>query len=315
MAHLLYATPTGKSPKIQYVQSMRAMELGIRSFGVRRAQDFIFGGGPVQMARSRIADAALMGRCFKEHDCKANEGKDCVVEPYDYLLMHDDDLMVDPTNPIGSPIDSWHEIFKANPEVGVIGAIYLRESLEIPNVVVKHPTNTEEVCHAVARYPNGPFECAGVATGFMMIRRECLEKLASIADDEGGRPMFRFEERRRSGGTMAEDGEDYNFCKRVTAAGFKVIADPRFDTIHVKDTGHLAYSYEAWERKWAEPANEQESAALKVTVDHLRAQMAPLMEIGWAKNGCMILDHTKQLEADTAAWRKRVEDRRGKAAA
>ncbi len=314
MPTLLYATPTGKNPKIQYVQSMRAMELGIRSFGVRRAQDFCFAGGPVQMARSRIVDQMIAGRCFEEHDCDADRAK-CVVKPYDFLLMHDDDLMVQPFSPIGSPVDAWHELFKANPEVGVIGAIYLRESLEIPNVVVKHPTSATEVCHAVARYPMQPFECAGVATGFMMIKREVLERLADIADEEGGRSMFRFEERLREGGTMAEDGEDYNFCKRVTAAGFKVIADPRFDTVHVKDTGHLNYSWADWERKWAEPSNPVEGEALKATVDALRAQVAPLMEIGFAKNGVMILDHTKQLEADSAAWRKRVEERRGKAAA
>ncbi len=314
MARLLYATPTGKSPKIQYVQCMRAMELRTHSFGVRRASDFLLSSGPVQMARSRIVDAALRGRCFKDHDCRETQGGDCTLEPYDFLVMHDDDLMVDPINPIGSPLDLWHEMFRTNPEIGVIGAIYLRESLEIPNLVVRHPSNPE-VCHVVSRIPSQPFECAGVGTGFMMISRACLERMAEIADDEGGRSHFRFEERRREGGTMAEDGEDYNWCKRVTAAGFKVIADPRFDTIHIKDTGHLYYSHAEWEKRWADPTTPAEEAELRKTTAALGAQMSPLMEIGFANGGFMILDHTKQLAADTAEWRKRVEARRGKAAA
>src|SRR5262249_17959298 len=150
---------------------------------------FVFTAGPVQMARTRIADAALAGTCREMHDCRARGGSDCKKRPYDYVLMHDDDLMVQPFGPIGSPVDVWHKMFQENPDIGVIGAIYLREGLEIPNVVVKHPPSAE-VCHAVARFPDKPFECHGIGTGFMMIRREVLERLADVADDDGGRAMF-----------------------------------------------------------------------------------------------------------------------------
>jgi hypothetical protein len=146
----------------------------------------------------------------------------------------------------------------------------------------------------------------------MLVRREVLEKLTEIADDEGGMPVFRFGFRKRGGGTMAEDGEDYDFCKRVTAIGYKVVADPRVATIHIKETGLLEYNWADWEAKWAEPTDEKSAAALKATSEKLAGQVAPLMEIGFAKNGCMVLDHTKQLAADEAGWAERVAKRHTK---
>ncbi len=309
---LLYATPTGRNPKIQYVQCMRAMELGIKTFGPRKAQDFLFTTGPVQMARCKIVEAALHGRCFEEHD--HGEGKDCNVRPYDYLLMHDDDLMVQPYSPIGSPVDVWHDIMNQNPELGIMGAVYLRESLEIPNVIVQHATSSE-VCHAIARFPGQAFNCAGIGTGFMLIKVKLLAQMYDIAEDEGIMPIFRFAFRTREGGTVAEDGEDYDFCKRVIKAGWKIAADPRFDTIHVKESGLLRYSWDEWEKKWADPTNDEEEAILKARVEALTAQMAPLIRPVISKDGFLIIDHTKQLEADTKAWADRVAKRRGKAAA
>ncbi len=263
------------------------------------------------MARCKIVEAALHGRCFEEHD--HGDGKSCNVRPYDYVLMHDDDLMVQPYSPIGSPVDVWHEIMNENPDLGVMGAVYLRESLEIPNVIVQHPTSPE-VCHAIARFPGQAFVCAGIGTGFMLIKTKVLAELYNIAEDEGVMPIFRFAFRTREGGTVAEDGEDYDFCKRVIKAGWKIAADPRFDTIHVKESGLLRYSWDEWEKKWADPKTPEEVAAFKVTIDKLRSQMAPLI-VPALQDGFLIIDHTKQLEADTKAWAARVETRRGKAAA
>jgi|SRR3569623_142418 len=59
-----------------------------------------------------------------------------------------------------------------------------------------------------------------LATGAMMIHRDVLSKLSdpwfTIVDLPKGRVI----------------PEDYNFCADVQKAGFKIAADPRFDTFH-----------------------------------------------------------------------------------
>lgn len=298
MDRLLYATPTGGNPKMGYAVCLRAMEMGIRSFGVRALEDFAAVASPVQMARSQLALRALRGRCFKEHDHKA-DGCGCEAEPYDYLLMHDDDLMVAPTGPLGSPVDVWHKYMQENPDVGIIGAVYLREGLMVPNVVFAHPDDPQERCQAVAGFPQGVFECGGVGTGFMLISRACLETLADKCDADGGLPMFRFPMRRRREGMVVEDGEDYDFCKRAREAGFKVLADPRFDTVHIKASGQLTYNRDAWEHEWS-----QENPAHKDVVAALRAQSAPKMKLA-IHEGFLVLDHLEQIAEDSKEWRNR----------
>lgn len=314
---LLYATPTGKHPRVQWAQSMRALELGMHSFGVRGASDFVLTSGPVQMARCKIVEQVLKGTCQVAHDCRATGGKECKFRPYDYVLMHDDDLSVWPWLEGGvNPLDEWHKMMQEHPEIGVIGAVYLRESMQIPNVVVKHG-DRNELCHVVARMPAQPFECAGIGTGFMLIRREVLERLTEIADDEGGMPVFRFGFRERTGGTMAEDGEDYDFCKRVTKAGWKIIADPRVSTIHIKETALLEYNWQDWEAGWSEPDGPDDApgvARLQAKVDALKGQVAPMVDFAFARNGCLILDHNRQLEADQKAWHERQAAKGKKAA-
>ncbi len=307
MPSLLYATPTGRHPHIAFVQCMRAMELGIRSFGERRAEDFAFMCGPVQMARTAIAQATLAGKCNMSHRHDENDGAGCKIEPYDFVLMHDDDLMVDPISTLGNPIDAWHKLFNEYPDVGVIGAVYLREKPQIPNIVVKHPTNAEEVCHAVAGFPNQPFEVAGIATGFMMVRREVFEALYEIEDAQGAPPMFKFGVRKLESGIAVEDGEDYDFCRRVREAGFRIVADPRFSTVHLKDSGPLRYERDQWEHSWDAEKNPGEA---EMRAKQLRAHLQPLLKLA-IMNGMVVIDHTEQRAADIAAWQARVAARAG----
>lgn len=311
MDRLLYATPTGGHPKVQFVMCLRAMDMGIRSFGVRRVEDFVMLASPVQMARTKIVAHMLQGRCFIEHDHREAGGNVCKVEPYDYLLMHDDDLMVEPfAKNLGSPVDAWHKMMQDDPTIGVVGAVYLREAQLTPTVVFKHPAEDERV-QAVAGFPAAPFEVGGIGTGFMLISRACLEAMAEQLDrEEGGAPMFRFALRTRKDGTVVEDGEDYDFCRRANAAGFKVMADPRFDTVHVKSTGQLLYNRDDWEARWERPEPGTENFDMRMalfedTVASLRAQTAPKMKLV-VQGGFLVLDQTDQIAEDTKDWRNRV---------
>lgn len=295
---LLYATPTGKHPHPGYVQSVRNIEMTCHSFD-RRLEDFLMAAGPVQMARTTIAEHALKGNCYVKHD-HGKDPKACVYEPYDYLVMHDDDLVIDPTSPAGNPLDTWHELFRAAPDLGVIGAVYLREKLETPCVVISHDQYPEEHCHLVNGMPAQPFACAGVGTGFIMIRVAALRQLA-LAED-GAHALFRFPFNMTRWGIVNHTGEDYDFCARMTGAGFRVVADPRFPTTHIKESGLLRYAHAAYEQQWSPspPAGVDEVAwqgRLRERYTALRACCAPLIDLKTI-NGFGCLDHVEQLKAE-----------------
>lgn len=261
---LLYATPTGKHPTAAYCKSLRDIELTCTTFE-RTAADMVFTVGPVQMARSKIAEQTM-------------------EEKYDFVVMHDDDLLVNCTGESGNPLDAFHELFEQYPKVGVIGAVYLRERPQMPTVVMPHPLYHEELCHVVSGMPYAPFEVAAIGTGFMMIRREVFEQL-----HEDGRGMFRFDHRRTRWGTVSEVGEDYDFCQRARAAGWKVLADPRFGTVHFKDSP-LRFEWHDWEASWKDGAPD-----IKARAENLRSQVGPAPIFAQLTSGLVIVDHTPLL--------------------
>lgn len=250
-------------PHIGYVQTVHAMGVTCKTFE-RGPKDMVFCKGPVQMARSRIA-----AQTIEQH--------------YDFVLMHDDDLAVDPVGAMGNPLDVWHELFDVNPDVGVIGAVYLRERPLSPTVCMPHPEFPEELCHVVAGFPFAPLEVAALATGFMMIRRQVFE---ALADDQD---MFRFTARKNRWGGISQRGEDYDFCVRAREAGWKVLADPRFTTTHMKDQGPLVFNWHDWEAGWKDGA-----PGVAERADELRGHLGNgprVIEI----RGMAAIDHTPLL--------------------
>lgn len=81
--------------------------------------------------------------------------------------------------------------------------------------------------------PAEPFEVEFAGTGFMLIRREVIERLAATSDTyegpHGTVPALYM--------TPIVDGglesEDYNFCRRAREAGFKIIGDPSIKLGHI----------------------------------------------------------------------------------
>lgn len=270
-ARLLYATPTGKHPHPAYVSSARQLEMTCKSFK-REVHDFLFAAGPVQMARTTIADHAI------------NDG-------YDFLLMHDDDLVVNAGGEKnGNPIDEWHELFDAQPEVGVIGAVYLRERPNIPTVVMSHPQYPEENCHVVSGLPPQPMVVSGIGTGFMMIRVSAMAALREKEDH--AHALFRFPFTRTRWGIVNHTGEDYDFCARMRRMGNLVLADARWETCHIKESGRLVYRQADWEASWNDDA-----PGIRERCNDLRQQCAPKMALTKI-NGTLCIDHVPQLIAD-----------------
>jgi len=62
------------------------------------------------------------------------------------------------------------------------------------------------------------FECDAIGDGCMMIKTEIFDKIE--------KPWFHFEKSRMQGNdTIGDVGEDFFFCRKVRAAGFKILAD------------------------------------------------------------------------------------------
>jgi hypothetical protein len=79
----------------------------------------------------------------------------------------------------------------------------------------------------------GPIEVDYAGTGFMLIRREVIDKLASLADDyEGpnGRVPALYMTPIYNNGF---ESEDYHFCRIAREAGFKIMMDPSVRLGHI----------------------------------------------------------------------------------
>ena len=79
----------------------------------------------------------------------------------------------------------------------------------------------------------GPIEVDYAGTGFMLIRRSVLEKLAETADSYEG-PNGRVPALYMT--PIHNDGfesEDYHFCRKAREAGFKIVMDPSVRLGHI----------------------------------------------------------------------------------
>lgn len=77
-------------------------------------------------------------------------------------------------------------------------------------------------------------ECSAVATGFIAIHRKVLEALAETLPmtTAGYRPFFVQRTVQREDGAWDDLSEDYDFCNKARAAGFKIFADLRPQLTH-----------------------------------------------------------------------------------
>ena len=83
---------------------------------------------------------------------------------------------------------------------------------------------------------DGPIEVDYAGTGFMLIRREVIEKLAGLSQSyEGpnGRVPALFMTPIHNDGL---ESEDYHFCRIAREAGYKIMMDPSVRLGHIKQT-------------------------------------------------------------------------------
>lgn len=116
-------------------------------------------------------------------------------------------------------------------DVPFLAGVYQRKSSERVDFTVKFGST-------IVNEPNGLLEVERVGTGFMRIRRDCLEALMSC------RPDLRLKDRENPTNTTLYAlfdtsivdgrfvGEDFTFCDRLRASGGKVLIDPNLNFSH-----------------------------------------------------------------------------------
>lgn len=310
---VMLATPTGGHPLPPWVLSARAVE---RASSVHfEAQDAVMMTGPVQYARSRIVDAFLndqytcSARCWSsgfgltmtdDDKCQAC-GADVTTYTHDYLLQHDDDLSVGPWCPIDgkATLDRWIGLFEEHPRLGVLGAVYLRESPVVPTIIMDSPHGGWDSTIAVGGWPDEPFLVRGVGTGFFMVRRECMQ---AVAESYEGGDVFRFEHRNTPISRVLSVGEDYAFCERARALDWQVAADPCLATRHFKKTAVLEYDPRSWRAK-----TQDAVTPMRIDFGHPGARMieVPTMTLNKeAFNLCAVDTYECKL-SEARAWATR----------
>lgn len=171
-----------------------------RGWGVQ-AEPAINSGSMPQNNRSNLARRAIEMNC-------------------DALLLVDPDMTFPPNALIGAGRNGEKLGLLAHGDLDVIGATYMQRceggdthGFEIS----QHGLGNGQRIDVTAGGP--PREVASIPCGFMLIRRRVLDAIVAAGDE----PFFRFP---WEDGAHQSMSEDYDFCRRVRAMGFRVHVDP-----------------------------------------------------------------------------------------
>lgn len=215
----MYGSPTGGTPLPGYINSMLAITRGCKTLGLT----YYLCRGLFPIARNGIAITALRGIQV-----------DGERQPYKYLAMHDDDLLVEADHPgLGNTLDYFAQLLADNPEVGMVGALYLGVGPVLPEFRWFHPGYPEEprvLVRPIRDFPVDPFEVDVLGTGFVLIRMAAVEQLAEANDG----PIFRCAVHENRFTPPTDSTEDVDFCKRIRRLGWKILAVPQIRTVHYK---------------------------------------------------------------------------------
>jgi GT2 family glycosyltransferase len=230
---ILYGYPTAGHPHFMFPKNAALHFRAIRT------------GEPVHIAESRN----MIPHCRNLLATTAIKGD------YDYLLMHDDDLEVEP-HFFGGTIDYFMDCLEKNDkDVCGIGAVYLQAGPPWPTVRIHNPKKDKWTVDedgnpvppvysfVVKGFRPELMEFDMVATGFLLLR---VSALKDIYEKEGGLP-FQQAAIYRPDGDLGLLSDDVDFCYRAKRAGYRFLADPRIRTTHWKEFGPLGWNLEAWE--------------------------------------------------------------------
>lgn len=134
----------------------------------------------------------------------------------DYLMFIDSDI-------IFPPHGVWR-LMERNKDI--IGGVYF--SKNTPNKPIVYTKNKNDRYENFLEIPKEPFECDGLGTGFMLIKRTVLDAFTPEVVKKLGKPFNMYQKP-----DGVEQGEDLAFCRRAKSLGFKVWADPTIPLGHL----------------------------------------------------------------------------------
>lgn len=217
------ATAT-QSPKKEFIVLVPAAhhiepacEVCLQALEKQQIQVFrSFGQSDISTARSFLASNALK-------------------EGYGAVMWIDSDIVFNP--------DDVLKLWKHN--LPIVGGIYAKKV--IPAVFAMMPLPNDG--HFVFGKDGGLKEVQRLGTGFLMIRRQVFERVAQHyrmpmcggKKDKHFLPYFDHLVMPDANGELNHLSEDYSFCERARAAGFKIMADT---TIRLGHLGIYPYSFE-----------------------------------------------------------------------
>lgn len=207
-----------------YTKSMMHVPGVLTQQGVAVGMRFVMNNSLIQSARNQLADLFL-----KDEDAT-------------HLMFIDADIEFDAT-------DILHMI---NADVDVIGGAYPRKKIAwtrvreavlagVPDEKLEEHTG-DMVIHMLGDIESAvvkatePFEVKGIGTGFMLIKRDVLERLKGKVDtylDDDGNTIHEYFFLKKSPETGKQMSEDYTFCQVCRENGIKIYMAPWAAFAHV----------------------------------------------------------------------------------
>lgn len=215
---LLIATPMyGGMCTGEYTRSLMGVEPVMGSVGVSVSMAFIYNDSLITNARNKLATI-------------------CMGHDFTHMMFIDADIN----------FDAWDIVSMLKADKDVIAGIYPKKRInwERVEMAVKAGVPTAEIeKHAgdLVLYPinrdreqevpvNEPLEVTGAGTGFMLIKKSVLEKLAdkvdTYKDDDNGTPVYEYFFLRKDPELGKLLTEDYTFCWLCRENGIKVHVAP-----------------------------------------------------------------------------------------
>ena len=218
---LYIATPFySEDVKVQYMESMISTHNTMNKAGIRIVNQFLYNTSLITKARNE---------CISNFMNKTD---------LDYFLFIDSDISWDGNDIIklmnyDKPLVcgtypkkhlNWMEIQKA----------IMNNEVETSKNLIEKTSEYTIYEKEGAKLKDGLLEVNRVGTGFMMIKRDLIKKLAKkykelMYDEKGEKGYGFFESSIMDGQHLSED---YSFCERVKSIGEKVYIDPSIELSH-----------------------------------------------------------------------------------
>jgi 2-polyprenyl-3-methyl-5-hydroxy-6-metoxy-1,4-benzoquinol methylase len=124
------------------------------------------------------------------------------------------------------------------------GKYYQPLTMEVGEFLEKHKDLWWNAPHGAVVLPPGPglLECDGVSAGCLLVHRRVFDAISE--------PWFKCSEGLQS-------GEDFDFCRKAQAAGFKIYGDPSVICGHISEYNRSAKHFWIWSMKEPWPFEEE----------------------------------------------------------